>query len=949
MKLSSNAVIRKSDYSFNELLPVLNQVSKYFNTKEYEKIIDIVKNNNKIKDSLFISSPSFLNSCYNIDKFSNAKKRNLCLALYKYLIRMLYRATPFGSFSSIGKATLKTSELNQFSLVSVPDTKKHMSFSLELQEYYYYSLVENMEFIKQSDLLCKPNTCIRDTSNYFDYYLPDIDSDKREGNKILYQKNDILEFVYKKSFEGIYTISELISLTEEKFSNKYTEDVILALITELLREKFILLDIYPNVLSEKSLQILKKSAKLTVIDEIKKLIEISKGFSETEDIKALEKLNLYTNDIDKPNRFIINQEITNGSIVYMPKDKKRTIEKLAHFLVSNFNKSIPDSRRKIDIYKERFSEKYGHYRSVSLVEVFDEISGLGSPFSENLINDKQKYDERKWLNELKFEYSKNSAKHFDLSQFYKTDKISGKYGFDLNFNIYNIDGQMELTLGRSAYSRSPKSYHGRFGFLNLEENENYTHGLIYYPKNSKIKNLGVDEQNFYKSNLVINGIKRTTEDLTLSDVYLKLSKDNEFILHDIHGRILKIDIRSMVNLDLTNDYVKFIGFLNSKTDKIGSFIGILESLDEFHQKRIVFEDIVIIPEKWNIKKKMLTSYDLEGVQQLFHRYNIPEKVKIMIEDQVLVLDINKNIDVELLIDTLKKEDTIEVYESYGIYCKYTNCDSFSTELTFTFYDNKDKVIKLKPVLNIEDRFQIMDNNLGWFYVKLYTYKNLQDKLLSCINNYIENTDISWFFLRYSDERPHIRFRIYIDSESKFKLKDVFDFITKLMLNGVVNDYSICPYEREYERYGIKNYPLVEKIFEYDSRFCLDLLKKRTELSDLEFKYLIVFSSIKMFRSLLGKVNNYEFLFYEKGDSEDKKLLKSMIKLAESESFNLHNESLNILIELINSLYLENGENVLQLIDSLLHMHFNRLFGDLNIEAKYRNFILGVLNFETKSK
>lgn len=89
---------------------------------------------------------------------------------------------------------------------------------------------------------------------------------------------------------------------------------------------------------------------------------------------------------------------------------------------------------------------------------------MGSPFTEELIIDKLKYDEIKWKNELKLEYSKNQYETFDLSIFYEHQRNIEELGFDLNFNIYNIDGKVNLTLGRSAYSRSPRSYHGRFGF-----------------------------------------------------------------------------------------------------------------------------------------------------------------------------------------------------------------------------------------------------------------------------------------------------------------------------------------------------------------------------------------------------------------------------------------------------------------------------------------------------
>ena len=61
-------------------------------------------------------------------------------------------------------------------------------------------------------------------------------------------------------------------------------------------------------------------------------------------------------------------------------------------------------------------------------------------------------------------------------------------GFDLNFNIYGSDKNFIFSLGRSAYSRTPRGYHGRFEFLELNEIPSFTHGIIYYPKDKKIKN-----------------------------------------------------------------------------------------------------------------------------------------------------------------------------------------------------------------------------------------------------------------------------------------------------------------------------------------------------------------------------------------------------------------------------------------------------------------------------
>lgn len=202
---------------------------------------------------------------------------------------MLYRATPFGIFSSIGKAITKNTDTETNFLISDFETKKHLNFSLEIQEYFYDKLVTNIAFVNQSSILCKANTSIKETKNYIDYFLPNISLDEREGNKILFQKNRVLEFIYEKSLEGVYSISKLISLTKEKFSNDFSNEIIESLILELLKIRFILLDVYPFVLSEESLNVLRNDSKLPIIDEIEAVINIGKEFNESGNIDILKK------------------------------------------------------------------------------------------------------------------------------------------------------------------------------------------------------------------------------------------------------------------------------------------------------------------------------------------------------------------------------------------------------------------------------------------------------------------------------------------------------------------------------------------------------------------------------------------------------------------------------------------------------------------------------------
>ena len=45
MKLSSEVIVRQSNFNFKELKPILEQVSTFFENEDYIRIIEIVKNN----------------------------------------------------------------------------------------------------------------------------------------------------------------------------------------------------------------------------------------------------------------------------------------------------------------------------------------------------------------------------------------------------------------------------------------------------------------------------------------------------------------------------------------------------------------------------------------------------------------------------------------------------------------------------------------------------------------------------------------------------------------------------------------------------------------------------------------------------------------------------------------------------------------------------------------
>ena len=84
--------------------------------------------------------------------------------------------------------------------------------------------------------------------------------------------------------------------------------------------------------------------------------------------------------------------------------------------MSDLNKSYSRDRVQLEQYKNIFSERYGYYKSVNLVELFDDIKGLGSPFSKDIVIDQNLIEEKLWEDELKTLYEFDEEEVFNLAK-----------------------------------------------------------------------------------------------------------------------------------------------------------------------------------------------------------------------------------------------------------------------------------------------------------------------------------------------------------------------------------------------------------------------------------------------------------------------------------------------------------------------------------------------------
>lgn len=145
----------------------------------------------------------------------------------------------------------------------------------------------------------------------------------------------------------------------------------------------------------------------------------------------------------------------------------------------------------------------------------------------------------------------------------------------------------------------------------------------------------------------------------------------------------------------------------------------------------------------------------------------------------------------------------------------------------------------------------------WLYFKLYTGHKSADRLLTevirpLVSDLLSDGSVGdFFFIRYSDPKPHVRLRLRIPTPEHYGR--VFQAVSaafgSCIENGLLTDVVCDTYRRELERYGTRTMELSESLFGIDSRAMLDLLPLLSEAADPEHSRWLL--SLNLLDDLLG--------------------------------------------------------------------------------------------------
>lgn len=268
--------------------------------------------------------------------------------------------------------------------------------------------------------------------------------------------------------------------------------------------------------------------------------------------------------------------------------------------------------------------------------------------------------------------------------------------------------------------------------------------------------------------------------------------------------------------------------------------------EETFLPRVRYGKIILAKCTWVLQKKDYPGLKEENnytgiVSDIREKLALPRYVVIAEGDNELLIDLEQASCQHLLASILVKREKVTLQE---VLSTSDNCwitgegGHYTNELIIPLQSTPDKArtgsIPLQPREQQQPARRFITGS-EWLYVKVYGGTSSTEKILKTVIRPLtdelmaEGVIDKWFFIRYADPENHVRIRLHHATDKGFwkevleRLHAALEEVTSLGLSYKVQTDT---YEREIERYGTATMEISEDIFCFDSQavlHCIDLL------------------------------------------------------------------------------------------------------------------------------
>ncbi|MGO4290172.1 lantibiotic dehydratase [Chitinophaga sp. RAB17] len=265
--------------------------------------------------------------------------------------------------------------------------------------------------------------------------------------------------------------------------------------------------------------------------------------------------------------------------------------------------------------------------------------------------------------------------------------------------------------------------------------------------------------------------------------------------------------------------------------------------------RVVYQEIILERARWFISKQrfeaLLQQHSPEAALQLLkEQHHMPDLVLLSEGDNDLLIDLRSVFAGMLLTDKLKKgnvvlyeqlfnEDTRLQTNESGFFCNEVIipiCNTGYKDTPVVWDGRVDEVSPARDAVGVTKRN--FPPGSEWLYVKIYCGTKWMDKLLinelQPLINRLQTAELTdyWFFIRFRDPDHHLRIRFHLPhypDSSPVIIQQLQEVIAPYLENDIVQKIQFDTYIRELERYGADVMELSEQFFFHDSVAVVRLL------------------------------------------------------------------------------------------------------------------------------
>lgn len=983
-------MVRTPSFPVDLLIDGINK--KELDNKMIE--MDSTEQKEQFKEAILVASHDLYQALQALENEKTIKDEDLLNSIYKYFSRNCSRCTPFGLFSTVGFGkitTEKTSfELKNDELHRMPLIDSNWLFKV-IFRYETQYLTKIKYVLDDSVAIYRNKACLFECTK-------NEAGEKINKKTVNYSKAfEIVSSVTKKFVKYSDIIEELKKEyidTDEEIFHTYVQSLIKEgyLISDLRPSLTIYrqLEYFIKKLEEYSID-----AKDFI--KIKNQIEEYKIVPKNEKINCLLKIYESMKNVCESKHYLAIDSSFSYDECNLNKGVIRKINKFIELFLQ-FNSH--ESYDLLGEYKSKFIEKYGLSRCVPLVELVDNNVGLGFPSHYNggygMRNIKGEYA-NPWIRFFEHKYIEavrtNSIidiKDEDIHSLqvdkFELDKLPK--GMEIYFSYYLENGNEIFQLSDIFGATYAGKTFGRFSHM-MENSKQFFENIN---KASGIEQGEFCEFTFLPENLSSGNVIRNThgseyelsfgtrnskeKQQEISDILVGIDRNKFYLCSATSGERIYPTATNMFNPQLKPKILRLIDDIATDGMKFYNKPW-RHLLDKFNYiPTIRYKNFILEQEKWMVRLsdlKLNKHSSFENFKIHFSDFckqkKLPTWMSIVEADQKLLINIKEDRCLLVLQKMIEKSEVI--LERCNIDVKYPlefKGKSYCCELVIPLVMNKEYTVDQDrggKILNncIENR--IIEPFDGWLYFKIYGVEDnvdylLGDVLFEFLQHLVINNEIeSYFFIQYKDPDFHLRLRIKADKEKLLVVQPkILNVFNQLMQDSIISKYSIDCYELELERYGGNNLMgFAHDVFYKDSLAVQSIMHERSrkniKISDEMLALTIIFFHVQQFELNLDEI--YEFLNCKKNNKNyqaefkknKEKYMDFVVKCLRNDRHEAEIESICTILSLkhqamegylkkIQEVYPESKFVKLNILDSLLHMNMNRLFGpNVEFERKMR--------------